>query len=78
MGRPIPAPLVALVAGFCAEQERHASLDSLLTYAEATGDPPAGSKPVKAPAWLRETNKGHPSRCWFLGNAMLSTWRRQK
>lgn len=60
MAKPIPAPLVALVADFCAEQETHASLDSLFMYAEASRDPPAGSKPVKAQSWLRETNKVHP------------------
>ncbi|SNS01716.1 hypothetical protein SAMN05192560_2246 [Methylobacillus rhizosphaerae] len=47
MSKSIPAPLVALVADLCAEQETHASLDSLFMYADATGDPPMGSKPIK-------------------------------
>lgn len=33
------------------------SLDNLFTYAGAPGDAPEGSKPVKAQAWLRLTNK---------------------
>jgi hypothetical protein len=32
-------------------------LDSLFTYAGAPGDPPEGSKHVKALAWLRQTNR---------------------
>lgn len=36
-------------------------------YAEASGDPPAGSKPVKAQDWLRETNKQHTEPLTVLG-----------
>lgn len=70
MTNPIPAPLVALVADLCAEQETHASLDSLFMYAEASGDPPPGSKPVKAQSWLRETNKVHPEPLAVLGRIL--------
>jgi Abortive infection C-terminus len=67
MNKLIPAPVLSLVADFVADQETHASLDSLFTYAEATGDPPPGSKPVKALTWLRATNKAHPEPLAVLG-----------
>lgn len=53
----IPAALLAVVAEISAKRETHASLDNLFTYAGAPGDPPEGSKPTKALAWLRTTNK---------------------
>ncbi|MDH0862991.1 abortive infection family protein [Mitsuaria sp. GD03876] len=67
MKKLIPAPVLSLVADFVADQETHASLDSLFTYAEAPGDPPPGSKPVKALTWLRATNKDHPEPLSVLG-----------
>jgi len=39
------------------ENETHSSLDSLFMYAEAPGDPPDGSKPVKTMEWLRRCNR---------------------
>jgi len=57
MRRLIPAPVLAVVADITSSRETHASLDNLFTYAGAPGDPPEGSKPVKAQAWLRLTNK---------------------
>ena len=53
----IPAALLAVVAEISAKRETHASLDNLYIYAGAAGDPPPGSKPAKALAWLRATNK---------------------
>lgn len=53
----IPAALLAVVAEISAKRETHAALDNLFTYAGAAGDPPEGSKPAKALAWLRTTNK---------------------
>lgn len=67
MAKLIPSPVVALVADLVAEQETHASLDSLFFYAEAFGEPPAGSKHVKALSWLRETNKSHAEPLAVLG-----------
>lgn len=67
MKRPIPAPLIAVVADLVASQETHASLDSLFMYAEASGEPPPGSKPVKAQSWLRATNKDHAQPLEVLG-----------
>ncbi|SHN20865.1 Abortive infection C-terminus [Pseudomonas asturiensis] len=54
---PIPAYVLAAVADAVSETETHASLDSLFMYAEAPGDPPDGSKAVKALEWLRRINK---------------------
>ncbi len=60
MAKQIPAPLIAIVSDMVSAYETHASLDSLFMYAEAPGEPPDGSKHVKAQAWLRALNKGHP------------------
>lgn len=48
MTKQIPATLIAVVSDFVSAEETHASLDSLFMYAEASGDPPEGSKHVKA------------------------------
>jgi hypothetical protein len=53
----IPAPLIAVVSEIVSQAETHASLDSLFMYADAPGDPPEGSKHVKALEWLRIINK---------------------
>lgn len=53
----IPAAVLAVVAEISARRETHATLDNLYIYAGAAGDPPVGSKPAKALAWLRATNK---------------------
>jgi hypothetical protein len=57
MRRTIPQAILAIVAEHASSVETHASLDNLFTYAGCSGDPPVGSKPVKALAWLRATNK---------------------
>lgn len=53
----IPAPILSVCAEIAASRETHATLDSLFTYAGAPGEPPPGSKPAKALAWLRIVNK---------------------
>lgn len=53
----IPAPVISVVADIASGRETHASLDSLFMYAAAPGDPPDGSKHVKALEWLRRVNK---------------------
>lgn len=58
----IPAALLSVVADIASRRETHASLDNLFTYAGASGDPPDGSKPVKAMAWLRFTNKDEKAK----------------
>lgn len=62
MHRIIPASLLATCAEIAARRETHATLDSLFIYAGAIGDPPEGSKPAKALAWLRSTNKDKSSQ----------------
>jgi hypothetical protein len=57
MRRLIPSSLLAVCAEIAANRETHASLDNLFIYAGASGEPPQGSKPAKALAWLRNTNK---------------------
>lgn len=57
MRQLIPAPLLGTIADVVNMHETHASLDSLFMYAGAPGDPPAGSKHVKAQDWLRQVNK---------------------
>ncbi|MDO9113071.1 MAG: abortive infection family protein [Polaromonas sp.] len=67
MNKHIPSPLVAIVSDMVSFHETHASLDSLFMYAEAPGEPPEGSKHVKAQEWLRYTNKVHPEPLSVLG-----------
>lgn len=57
MNKLIPSPVISVVADIAATHETHASLDRLFLYAEAPGDPPDGSKQVKALDWLRRINK---------------------
>lgn len=57
MAKLIPQPLIAATADICSACETHASLNSLFMYAGAPGEPPEGSKTVKAQEWLRRTNK---------------------
>jgi len=63
----ISTPLIALVSELAAHVETHASMDGLFMYAEASGEPPEGSKHVKAQEWLRNTNKQHPDPLSVLG-----------
>lgn len=67
MGELIPAPLIAVVSDLVSSAETHASLNSLFMYAEASGEPPEGSKHVKAQEWLRNTNKAHTDPLVVLG-----------
>jgi Abortive infection C-terminus len=57
MRKEIPAPVIAILADNLPIFESHASLDNLFLHADAPGDPPEGSKPVKTQAWLRRVNK---------------------
>lgn len=56
MRKVIPSPVLAIVADIASQRETHASMDSLFMYAGAPGDPPEGSKAVKAQEWLRRVN----------------------
>jgi hypothetical protein len=57
MRKEIPAPIIAVLSENMPSLETHASLDNLFSYAEAPGEPPEGSKPVKVQSWLRRANK---------------------
>ena len=57
MKKQIPAPIIAVLAETLPKIETHAGLDNLFMNAEAPGEPPEGSKPVKTQAWLRRINK---------------------
>lgn len=56
MKTQIPAPIIALIAKHMSQVKTHADLDSMFMYADAPGDAPDGSKPVKCQDWLRRTN----------------------
>lgn len=56
MRRSIPAPVIAACAEVISQRETHASLDNLFMYSGAPGDPPEGSKWVKAQDWIRRLN----------------------
>jgi hypothetical protein len=57
MRKEIPAPIIAVLSDNLYDIESHAGLDNLFLYADAPGEPPEGSKPVKTQAWLRRINK---------------------
>lgn len=67
MKKEIPAPVIAVLSDSLPGLETHASLDSLFLHADAPGDPPEGSKPVKTQAWLRRINKESDSPLKALG-----------
>ena len=56
MRQQIPAPVIAACAEILSQRNTHASLDNLFMYAGAPGDPPEGSKWVKAQEWIRRVN----------------------
>jgi hypothetical protein len=53
----IPSYVISAIADTVSQAETQASLDSLFMYANAPGEPPDGSKPVKALGWLRRISK---------------------
>ena len=53
----IPSHVISAIADTVSQAETHASLDSLFMYANAPGEPPEGSKAVKALEWLRRISK---------------------
>ena len=57
MRKQIPAPVVAAVTERLSQRTTHASLDNLFMHAGAPGEPPEGSKWVKAQEWLRRVNR---------------------
>lgn len=67
MKKEIPAPVIAVLADNMPNIETHAGLDNLFLHADAPGDPPEGSKPVKTQAWLRRVNKESDNPLAVLG-----------
>jgi hypothetical protein len=67
MRKEIPAPIIAVLADNLPVFESHAGLDNLFLHADAPGDPPEGSKPVKTQAWLRRINKDSENPLITLG-----------
>lgn len=57
MRKLIPAPVVAAVAEMLSQRTTHVSLDNLFMHAGAAGEPPEGSKWVKAQEWMRRVNR---------------------
>ena len=67
MRKTIPAPVIAVLVDNMPIIETHAGLDNLFLHADAPGDPPEGSKPVKTQAWLRRINKDSENPLAALG-----------
>lgn len=67
MKKEIPAPVIAVLADNLPVLESHAGLNNLFLHADAPGDPPEGSKPVKTQAWLRRINKDSENPLTVLG-----------
>ncbi|NVK75976.1 MAG: abortive infection family protein [Oceanospirillaceae bacterium] len=56
MNKKIPAPIISVLSDHLPNLESHARIDSLFMHADAPGEPPEGSKPVKVQDWLRRIN----------------------
>jgi hypothetical protein len=72
MRKEIPAPIIGVLSDALPSIESHASLDNLFLYADAPGEPPEGSKPVKTQAWLRRINKESANPLAVLGKLIES------
>ena len=57
MTRKIPRAIIDVAAEYISSVETHPGIDQLFTYADAPGDSPIGSKPVKTRAWLWRIDK---------------------
>lgn len=70
MSKKIPTPIVAILSEHLPEIESHASLDNLFGYADAPGESPEGSKPIKITAWLHRINKESEFPLMILGKLL--------
>ena len=70
MSNVIPRPVISLLSDKLPDLETHASLDSLFMYADAPGEVPEGSKPVKVQEWLNRTNKISEQPLKILGKLL--------
>ncbi len=57
MRQLIPTPVISVVSRILPDRYTVEGLDNLFAYAGAPGEPPLGSKAVKAESWLRLSNK---------------------
>jgi hypothetical protein len=74
MSTSIPSPLIGVVAEIVAQRETHASLDSLFMYAGAPGEPPEGSKHLKALEWLRRTNSSDSTNAMHVLGRIIENY----
>lgn len=70
----IPAALLAAIADITSSRETHASQNNLFTHADASGEPPEGSKLTKAQAWLRFTNKDPKSNPLAVAGKIIAEY----
>ena len=70
MAKPIPQPIISVVAEYISSVETHATLDSLFAYADAPGEPPVASKAAKSLEWLRRINKECEEPLSILGRLL--------
>lgn len=70
MNNMIPRPIISVLSEKLPDLESHASLDSLFMYADAPGEVPEGSKPVKVLEWLNRTNKTSEQPLKVLGKLL--------
>ncbi|WP_191602515.1 abortive infection family protein [Marinomonas algicola] len=56
MNKKIPAPIISVLSDHLPNLESHPRIDSLFMHADAPGEPPEGSKPVKVQDWVRRIN----------------------
>jgi hypothetical protein len=67
MPQRLPAHLMKSLADVLVSANSHDMMDRLFKYAEAPGEPPAGSKFVKATEWLRRISATSPDPLGVLG-----------
>jgi hypothetical protein len=65
--KKIPAPIISVLATYLPQILSHAELDNLFLHADAPGDSPPGSKPVKTKDWLQRINKESNEPMVILG-----------
>lgn len=70
VSRPIPSPLIGVIAEVFSEHYTHAEIDSQFAYADAPGDPPDGNKVKKTLEWLRRVNKVSDAPLSVLGSLL--------
>jgi hypothetical protein len=67
MSHQLPSQLIKAVAAVLVTANSHDMMDRLFKYAGAPGDPPGGSKIVKATEWLRRISATSPDPLNVVG-----------